>query len=73
MVFILFALNSYYQPMQVSNLRSKHTIVRQINYDEDELTKEVINNSRRTLFKEFIFLNMQIRIIDKIIETNDSS
>jgi hypothetical protein len=73
LLFVLIALNSFYQPIQVNSLRYKHTIVRQIDFDEDELTKELLNKNRKLLFNEFISINMQKMIIDRIVETNDSS
>jgi hypothetical protein len=73
LLFILVSLNFYYQPIQVNSLRYKHTIVRQINFDEDESTKELLSNNRKIMFSEFISINIQIKIINRIIENNDTS
>ena len=67
------ALNSFYQPIQINNLRYKHIIVRQINLDEDSITKEILDYNNKILFSEYISLNIQIMIIDCKIETNDTS
>lgn len=72
-LFVLMALNSFYQPIQINNLRYKHIIVRQINLDEDSITKEILDYNNKILFSEYISLNIQIMIIDCKIETNDTS
>jgi len=72
-LFVLLALNSFYQPIQTNNLRYKHTIVTQINLDEDTLTKKILEYNNRILFSEYIALNIQIMIIDRVIETNNTS
>jgi hypothetical protein len=72
-LFVFIALNSFYQPIQINNLRYKHTIVRQINLDEDSLTKKILEYNNRILFVEYIALNIQIMIIDQTVEVNNTS
>jgi hypothetical protein len=72
-LFLLIALNSYYQPVQANNIRFRHTIVRQINFEKDELTKQLVNKNEKILFKELCYLNIQIIIADRIIEINNTS
>ncbi|MCX6165510.1 MAG: hypothetical protein NTU73_11740 [Ignavibacteriae bacterium] len=47
--------------------------MRQINLDEDSLTKEILNFNKKILFGEYIALNIQIMIIDSMVEINDTS
>jgi len=61
LIFVLFALNLFYQPIQVNRIGNKHTIVRQINYEEDKLTFEIIKKSNYFLAKEFISISYEIR------------
>jgi hypothetical protein len=73
LLFILISLNSLYQPVQFNNIRYRHTIVRQINPDEDSITKEVLECNKIILFREYISLNINIMVIDKEIEINNTS
>jgi hypothetical protein len=73
LIFILFALNSFYQPIQISSTRYKHTIVRQINFDEYKLTDEIIKLNKSYFFREFIAAKMQIMVVDRFHEAFNTS
>lgn len=73
LIFILISLNSFYQPVQPNNTRHRHTIVRQINLDDDGLTQEVLELNKKILFQEFISLKIQIMVADNVIEFNNTS
>jgi hypothetical protein len=73
LIFVLIALNSYYQPVQANNIRFRHTIVRQINYDEDEITKQIISTNEKILFRELISIKIQVLITDRTVDFNNTS
>ena len=73
LIFILISLNSFYQPVQPNNIRNRHTIVRQINLDDNSLTQEVLELNKKILFREFISLKIQIMIADSATEFNNTS
>lgn len=73
LLFILISLNTFYQPVQVNIYRYKHTIVRQMNADEDNLTKELIDKNKKIIFGEYISLLYQIMYIDKNVAINNTS
>lgn len=64
-LFILLSLNTFNQNVQYSNQGKRHTIVRQINFEEDNLTNKVIENNKEILFKEYISILTQIMVINK--------
>ena len=73
LLFVLISLNSFYQPVQINRTGHKNPIVRQINFEEDKLTKQVIDNNRNILFREFIAIKIQMIITDKYIPIDNTS
>jgi hypothetical protein len=73
LIFVLFALSSFYRPIQISSIRYKHTIVRQINFDEDKLTGEIIKYNKSFFFRERIAVKMQLMIADRSYEAFNTS
>jgi hypothetical protein len=73
LIFVLFALNSFYEPVQISSVRYKHTIVRQIKFDEDKLTDEIIKYNKSFFFREYVVLKMQTMIADRSYEAFNTS
>ena len=73
LLFVLISLNSFYQPVQLNRTGHKNPIVRQINFEEDKLTKQVIDNNRNILFREFIAIKIQMIITDKYIPIDNTS
>jgi hypothetical protein len=73
LIFILISLNSFYQPIQIKDLRYKHTIVRQINLNEDSVTKEISEKNKKILLRELISLKLQVMLINKEIGTDNTS
>lgn len=64
-IFLLFNLNLISQPVQFGLLKYRHTIVRQITYDNDKLTGAIVENNRDYLFREFISIKIQVLIAEK--------
>jgi len=61
LIFVLFALNLNYQPVQINSIGIRHTIVRQINYEEDKITSEIIKKSNYFLVRELISISYEIK------------
>ncbi|MBI5404261.1 MAG: hypothetical protein HY959_12760 [Ignavibacteriae bacterium] len=64
LIFILFNLNLYYQPAPVNPVKYRHTIVRQIDQEEDKLTFNIIKNNKEYLFRELISIKILILMTD---------
>lgn len=73
LLFIFVALNSFYQSAQRINIKPRHTIVRQINFDEDKLTKEVLAENEKILFRELIAIKLQIMLADNFVMMYNTS
>jgi hypothetical protein len=73
LLFVLISLNSFYQPVQISNVRTRNAIVRQINIDEDKLTGQMLDENSDILFSDFISMKLQVMVIDRYIFINNTS
>ncbi len=73
LLFVLISLNSFYQPVQINRTGHKNPIVRQINFEEDKLTKQVIDKNRNILFREFIAMKLQVMIINESVLFDNTS
>jgi len=73
LALVLFSLNSFYRPAQSISLRYKHTIVKQISFDDDKLTDEILTRNREFFFGELVTLSAAILNADRLIILNNSS
>jgi hypothetical protein len=73
LLFVLISLNSFYQPLQINRAGHKNPVVRQINFEDDELTKQVLDENRTILFREFIAIKMQLMISDRFAPDYNTS